>query len=557
MAAKQTRKHVPEVFRHVIMACLLVSVVVCIKNPTPVEPTSLNPLDYFSYTYRITLSQQYVDDGQVFYAEISGTATCIKDAPINPTEAYIRGRVIALHIETGKRVALNSGYSSTVSPVPSITGEVISDTQELPLYFPWDSPPGEYKVTGELLEARFKAGGLWVDATDSFPQTQDMGYAFYKIPQPAPPPTTTTSPPTTTTSAPPATSVSPTTTAPPATTPVTTTTTTPPVTVTPTQTATPTTTTTPEPTKTHDPSPVIPPAPDGAVSLSELLDGNNKLISDLEISSADELSHVLIKAQTTVTGEDNPLEWLMLTRAPDTPGTANDIWFAGSSYQMLPEFVSLEPGASLGMIFYKAMLPAGIDVQLLKIARWDKASNSWVVLDNSTIDLSNTLISAPIYQGGTYTIIAPVSTPDFVLSNFLITPIKAASGEMVNIQLRVTNTGTMSGYYNLTLTINDIIHEVRRIALGGGESRVVSFGVVRNSAGTYNVNLNGLSGTYDVSTQQHSYTTIPSEPPASSQDKPVFYWVWVLYAVNGALLVTAIFLLRHWLARKLFKRRKQ
>ncbi len=145
--------------------------------PHAAGAASFNPSDYFSYTYSITLSKQYVQSGEIFYASISGTASCIQDALVQPTEAFISGRVIAEHLETGIKVALNSGYSATIAPVSGNQRRSVNSVQELPLYIPWDSPAGQYILTGELTEARFKSG-LWFDATGSFPANAGYGHCL-------------------------------------------------------------------------------------------------------------------------------------------------------------------------------------------------------------------------------------------------------------------------------------------------------------------------------------------------------------------------------------------
>ncbi|MDX9804025.1 MAG: hypothetical protein RBS96_08480 [Dehalococcoidales bacterium] len=121
---------------------------------------------------------------------------------------------------------------------------------------------------------------------------------------------------------------------------------------------------------------------------------------------------------------------------------------------------------------------------------------------------------------------------------------------MVSIQCRVTNQGSTAGYYEITLKLNGSIQEVRRISLAGGASRVISFGIIRNSPGVYNVDINGVSGSYQV-TGIHAPTTHSTTlPPPPHSEKPVFCRVWVLYAFNGILLVVLILLARHWLVKK-------
>ena len=89
------------------------------------DAISLDPLDYFSYTYTITFSQNYVQEGDVFYADLEGKATCIKNAPIHPTEVYIRGRVVAVKLRENK-IHLIPGYATTFPRYLPMRDEVIN-----------------------------------------------------------------------------------------------------------------------------------------------------------------------------------------------------------------------------------------------------------------------------------------------------------------------------------------------------------------------------------------------------------------------------------------------
>jgi hypothetical protein len=500
-----------------------------------VRAASFNPSDYFTYTYSITLSRSYIQNGEVFYAGITGTATCIQDAPVQPSEAFIRGRIIAEHLATGVRVSLNSGYSYTVSPVPSIKGEVFTAAEDIPLYFPWDSPIGEYEITGELIEARFKAG-LWFDATDSFPKTQEMGIGYYRIPAPPPP---TTIPPTPPPAVP----------EPPVTEPV-------PEPRTP---ASPSTELPPQPGTTEPP--VIPPGetdvpqkpavPQGGVSLEGLTDSAGRLNSSLHISSSDGLCGLAVEPRTGIAlVESEPPGWLMLVRQADAPAIAGDTLMIGSAYALLPVDITFEPGARLTIGYYPAMLPSGMDETRLLMARWDTESRQWIMLAGCQVDLAARTVSAVIERADIYAVLVPVSPPHFELSAFSITPAVAAPGELVTVQCRVANSGSVTGYYELILEMNGNLQEVRRLVLEGGASRVVSFGVVCDAAGEYSVGVNGQWGSFSVNGSRHSYSSALPAEPAQNSAAGVIYWVQMIYGLNLALLGLILWLSRKWLGRQ-------
>jgi len=508
-----------------------------------VHAASLDPAEYFAYTYSISMSRLYVQRGEIFYASVTGEATCIKDAPVHPTEAYIRGRIIARHLETGTNYTLNSSYSLTISPVPSAEGDTVTASQDLPLYFPWDCAAGQYEISGELIEARFKTGGLWFDATSYFPQTQNMGNAFYAVPEPVPPspeppPVTTTShqtpvqpPPATTTSQP---EPEPEPEPEPGPGPV------------------------PEPGPEPEPQdpaePVVPAIPQGSTRITGFINREGQLGTAFAVNSADEMATLGFEPGCVLAGyQGEPLVWLMLAGKADIPEPGNLNRQAGSAYEILPEFSRFNPSGTLIIGYHDSQVPAGMNEAELVMARWEGPVKRWIVIESCQVDIDRNTVQATVDEAGTYAILAPVSPPDFAVTNLKIYPAEAARGEMVTIQCTVTNTGTIAGYYELVLQLNGQLQQVKRISLGGGASQVVNFGIVRYSAGSIGVDINGVKGGYKITSDEYSSTYTPTTNPASPPAEPVFYWVWAVYGLNAVLLIVVVFLSRQWIARRLFK----
>jgi hypothetical protein len=147
------------------------------------QTNALNPLDYFTFSYDITLNTTEVPTYRFFYATVTGQATCLKDLPLTPSEAYVTGRVVARHIESGNEITLNNGYTVTLDSFPTKQGETFQATETVPLFFPSDSPLGVYQLTGELVEARFKAV-LWFTVTQYLPQNKVIGQVVVLPPTP-------------------------------------------------------------------------------------------------------------------------------------------------------------------------------------------------------------------------------------------------------------------------------------------------------------------------------------------------------------------------------------
>jgi len=87
---------------------------------------------------------------------------------------------------------------------------------------------------------------------------------------------------------------------------------------------------------------------------------------------------------------------------------------------------------------------------------------------------------------------------EFKVSNLMISPTEVIAGGAVEISVTVTNVGKQSGEYKLALGINGVVEDVKTVSLAGGESKVVTFTVRKDVAGTYAVAVNGLTGSFRV-----------------------------------------------------------
>jgi len=95
----------------------------------------------------------------------------------------------------------------------------------------------------------------------------------------------------------------------------------------------------------------------------------------------------------------------------------------------------------------------------------------------------------------------PVASPtsaNFTVTNLSISPDDVEPGTTVIISATVTNSGGSPDSYTTILKINGSQVETKSITLNAGESQVVSFNVVKESTGTYTVELSGLAGTFTV-----------------------------------------------------------
>jgi hypothetical protein len=112
---------------------------------------------------------------------------------------------------------------------------------------------------------------------------------------------------------------------------------------------------------------------------------------------------------------------------------------------------------------------------------------------------------------GSITVVTPFTV---TTSGLTIQPSEANPGEKVNITVIITNSGDLGGTYQLVLSINGVIESTRQITLLGKTSIPVNFVVERQSAGVYQVRIDGLSSSFSIKAVASTAPATSSSPPA-------------------------------------------
>jgi hypothetical protein len=87
---------------------------------------------------------------------------------------------------------------------------------------------------------------------------------------------------------------------------------------------------------------------------------------------------------------------------------------------------------------------------------------------------------------------------DFTLSGLSVNPGSVNVGGTVTISVECSNEGSMSGSYTVTLKIDGGAEDQRSVTLGPDESTTISFDAPTSERGTYSVEIEGLTGSYEV-----------------------------------------------------------
>ena len=117
-----------------------------------------------------------------------------------------------------------------------------------------------------------------------------------------------------------------------------------------------------------------------------------------------------------------------------------------------------------------------------------------------------------------------------------ISPGEVKFGEKVSISVNFANTGDLAGNYDVTLKINNIVVETKKITLAGHAGQKETFTTNRDAAGSYAVSIDTLLGTFTVKAMPTP--TLTPQPTPALAPTPIN---WPLVAeVIGAIVVIGL-----------------
>ncbi len=93
----------------------------------------------------------------------------------------------------------------------------------------------------------------------------------------------------------------------------------------------------------------------------------------------------------------------------------------------------------------------------------------------------------------------PTASPaKFEVINLGINPVEALAGETANITAVVGNTGGSKGTYAVILTVDGVSVEIKEVAITPGSSKTVTFSLVKDTPGTYEISVGELTSSLTV-----------------------------------------------------------
>ena len=238
------------------------------------------------------------------------------------------------------------------------------------------------------------------------------------------------------------------------------------------------------------------------VETKYVINREGELQETVECISDDKMLILTLPEGTIALDEENePLKRLEITveeYPPPPPEGANFIGlvynFVGLTYDFEPSRVTFIPSMAITFYYEHSMLPEGVAEDNLIPAWWDEESGQWIPLEVFLVAPDLNIITAPISHFTPFAILAklPPAPAAFAVSDLAVSPAKVNVGEAVTISVLVTNTGELSGSYQVTLKVNGVVVATKEVTVAGGSSQKVTFTTTKNVAGTYTVDVNGL-----------------------------------------------------------------
>lgn len=197
------------------------------------------------------------------------------------------------------------------------------------------------------------------------------------------------------------------------------------------------------------------------------------------------------------TRDRDPLKSVSIMKMADPPPAPADTTLIGPVYEFGPVGATFVPAATLMIHYDISSLSVGVDEKKLVIATWDATATKWVELPSS-VDTMNRTISVSIEHLSVYTIFVHTRPAVLQISELTISPKQVDPGQLVNISVKVSNTGDLTGTYEINLKINGVSEAKKAITVPGGESQIVYFSTVGDDPGKYSIDANGVKGEFVV-----------------------------------------------------------
>lgn len=239
--------------------------------------------------------------------------------------------------------------------------------------------------------------------------------------------------------------------------------------------------------------------PPGTTDVSDFVDDHGVFSYSVTAESADGMCQLSISEGTTGLSEEgeplNEISIVQMQVSPPPPEGANII---GLIYDFGPDGATFVPPIMLTITYDPSLIPEGVREENLGIAYYDEDTNQWTELE-CLVDTEANIISAKVSHFTALAVLGyPVIPAALTVTDLSISPGEVYLGQTVSIGVIVINTGGESGIYKVTLKINSVLEATKKVTVNAGSNKEVTFAITKHIAGTYLVDVDGVTGSFTV-----------------------------------------------------------
>ena len=292
-----------------------------------------------------------------------------------------------------------------------------------------------------------------------------------------------------------------------------------------------------------------------------LISGTGQIINTITCTSPDGKLKITLPSGTIARNRfGNPLSSFTVNVNPDpTCPIPEDERIIGLAYDFEPSGATFKPPIEIAYTYDSDEIKEGVLEEDLILAFCDEATGVWVPVP-AIINTETNTITAQISHFTTFALIGkvpevkpvpkpppppkPVPTPPAAFSpkSMSIVPSEVSPGGMVTISVTITNVGGEAGIHDVILKVNGVKEDSKTVSLSAGESKEVRFNISRDKAGIYQIECDGLPGSFEVISPP-----VPTPPaPTVPVEEPTNWWIWggVIAAVIVAGLIIGLLMYR-------------
>ncbi len=223
----------------------------------------------------------------------------------------------------------------------------------------------------------------------------------------------------------------------------------------------------------------------GFTSVSQSTTSTGSFMEDINAKSVDRKVELIIPQNTIGLNRYGcPLTSVSIKERTPRPKPPPDGEIVSEVYEIGPNGATFDPAVALVFNYDDAEVPQGVAEKNLVLAMYDWDTEQWQDLD-SAVDPEINTVKTRLNHLSTYAVLAYTRPASFTVTNLSVSSEEIDLGSGVNISGLITNIGDLTGSYEISLKLDDVVVQTREVTIDGGDSEAVIFGAAPDTAGEH------------------------------------------------------------------------